>query len=151
MIPTDIIQGIQMSEQYDAQASANKRSATALLQAGNTAANVAAANMATSQRQSAAALGEQAAAFAESGGGTGGTTAGVEKQAATNARMDQLNIWYGGELEKHQDYLAANEQRYQQLINKRSSGWGVALMQGGKFGGQLASMGSSYGGGSGTF
>jgi hypothetical protein len=40
------------------------------------------------------------------------------KQSATNARMDALNIWYGGELEHHQAMDAAGLQRYNQLIAK---------------------------------
>ena len=69
-------------------------------------------------RKSQGELGEQAAAGGEANIGTGGSLAGVEKQSATNARLDALNIWYGGELERHQALDAASLQRYQELVSK---------------------------------
>ncbi|MES1993189.1 MAG: hypothetical protein V4457_06190 [Pseudomonadota bacterium] len=55
-----------------------------------------AADEATIRRNSAFALGKQAAAIAEGGGGYGGTNAGVMKDSHVAAEMDALNYRYRG-------------------------------------------------------
>ncbi len=112
--------------------------------------------MAESQRKAAGELGEQAAAFGQANIGTGGSVQGVEKQSATNARMDALNIWYGGELERHQAFAEASAERYRQLVYKRNAdtqlygGIGTALLSGASEGYKAASfakLGSGSAGG----
>src|SRR5208337_1931302 len=98
-----------------AAAAASGYNATVLRQQATEASNVGAANEAMVTRRSAGQLGEQAAAIGEA---NVGTQPQVEKQSATNARMDALNVWYGGELERHQALDAASLQRYQQLLSK---------------------------------
>jgi hypothetical protein len=147
---------LQQSAQSSAQADAAGYNVQVLKQQGIAASNTAAANMAESQRKSAAALGEQAAAFGQSEIGTGGSVQNVEKQSATNARMDQLNIWYGGELERHQAFAEASAERYKQLLYKRNAdaqlygGIGTSLLTGASEGYRTASfakLGSGSGGG----
>ncbi len=136
---------IQRSNQFSAQAKAADYNAAVLTQQGVSESNTAAANMAQSQRRSAAALGEQAAAFGQANIGTGGSVQTVEKQSATNARMDALNIWYGGELERHQAFDAAAVERYQSRIYRSNAedalygGIGTSLLTGvsGGYGGYV--------------
>jgi hypothetical protein len=75
--------------------------ASALRQQANQVSNATASNEAGVIRRSAAEIGDQAAALGQANIGTGGSAAAVEKQSATSARMDALNTWYGGELERH--------------------------------------------------
>lgn len=109
------------SSAASAQSKAFRYQAEADKQAGVQATNTAAANMAVQQRQSAGQLGEQAASLGEANVGTGGSAGQVEKQSATNARMDQLNTWYGGELERHQMFQEADLNRYNSLIERNNS------------------------------
>src|SRR5216683_2699095 len=149
---------IQRSNQFSAQAKAADYNAAVLTQQGVSESNTAAANMAQSQRRSAGELGEQAAAFGQANIGTGGSVSAVEKQSATNARMDALNIWYGGELERHQAFAEASAERYRQLVYKRNAdaqlygGIGTALLSGASkgYGSYLESGGGSLGSGSAT-
>lgn len=154
-----IMGGVQQSEQFKQAATANKYNETVLKQQGTQASNSAASNEATSIRRSSGDLGEQAAAFAESGVGTGGSTGQVERQSATNARMDQLNIWYGGELQRKSAFDAASLERYNELINKRNAdsalisgftGAGTKAVMGG-IGAKTGNPAFVSSGGSGTF
>jgi hypothetical protein len=113
--------GIAGYQQNTAEANAAQYNATTLTQQATSASNVAGANEAESLRKSQGELGEQAAAAGEANIGTGGTIAGVEKQSATNARLDALNIWYGGELERHQALDAATLQKYYGSVDKSNA------------------------------
>jgi len=142
---------LQQSSQSSAQADAAGYNVAVLKQQGISASNTAAANMAESQRRSAGELGEQAAAFGQANIGTGGSVSAVEKQSATNARMDALNILYGGELERHQAFAEASAERYRQLVYKRNAdtqlygGIGTSLLSGASagYGAYLNSGGGS--------
>jgi hypothetical protein len=136
--------GVAQSQQATAESKAAQYNADVLVQQGNAASNSAASNEGASLRRSAGDLGEQAAAIGQSGTGTGGSAQGVMKQSATNARLDALNIWYGGELERHQDLAAANLQRYNAEVYKRNSD--TALTVGfGRAGTSLLMGGADYG------
>lgn len=74
--------------------------ATALRQEANQATDASSANEASMIRRDAGTLGDQGAGFAQAGIGTGAGVQAIEKQSATNARMNELNTWYGGELER---------------------------------------------------
>jgi hypothetical protein len=50
------------------------------------------------RREAGQVLGAQRAAFAQSGGGMGGSAADVMQQSATNAELDALTLRYEGEL-----------------------------------------------------
>lgn len=50
------------------------------------------------RRQAAQVLGAQRAAFAQSGGGMGGSAADVMRQSSINAELDALTMRYEGEL-----------------------------------------------------
>lgn len=52
----------------------------------------------TQRREARIALGRQAAAVAEAGGGSGGSAGALLEQSAVFAELDALNIRYGGEL-----------------------------------------------------
>lgn len=149
--------GVQESSAASAQSKAYQYQADAQKQAGIQASNTAAANEATVLRRSSADLGEQAAAFGEANVGTGGSPGQVMKQSATNARMDALNTWYGGELERHALFQEADLSRYNALIEKQNSdaalikgglGAGTKLLMGGLNFGTYAKTGmiSGYGG-----
>ena len=112
---------IEQYSQQNAASSESKYNATVLSQQGIAESNTAAANEAGSIRQTGAVLGEQAAGAAGANVGTGGTIGGVEKQSATNARMDALNIWYGGTLERYQAFNAAAEQEYNAKVEKSNA------------------------------
>ncbi len=114
------MQGVAASQNDKAESQAAKYNATADINAGNQASNSAAANEQNSLRRSAEALGTQAAGFGEANIGTGGSTATTERQSATNARLDALNVWYGGELEHRSALNAASLERYQQLIHQQN-------------------------------
>ena len=149
-----VASALQQSSQASAQANAAKYNAQVLEQQGISESNTAAANMAQSQRRSAAALGEQAAAFGQANIGTGGSASLVEKQSATNARMDALNIWYGGELERHQAFDAASAEKYQAAIYRKNAdtalygGIGTSLLMGASEGYKAYASAKSLGSGS---
>lgn len=75
--------------------------AKALRYQANQASRAGAANEESSLRGSALDLGEQAAAIGQANIGTGGSAAEIMKESAANARLDALNTWYGGELQRH--------------------------------------------------
>jgi|ERR1700682_1120043 len=108
-----VASALQQSGQASAESKAADYNAAVLKQQGIAETGSAAANMGMAERRSAAALGDQAASFGQAGIGTGGSVLDVERQSARNARMDSLNIWYGGELAKHQAFDAAQAERYQ--------------------------------------
>jgi hypothetical protein len=140
-VASSAMAGVAQSQQDTAQSKAAQYNATALVNAGDAASNSAASNEGASLRRSAGQLGEQAAAIGQSGTGTGGTAQGVMTQSATSAKMDALNIWYGGELERHQDLEAANLQRYYSEAYKRNAS--TDLISGGTSAGTKLLMGGA--------
>lgn len=84
-----------VTQGLDASAAGNANAA-ALGQQAHVAQSQGYADEQTQRRQSAQVLGEQAAAIAQAGGGTGGTSAKVAEQSGINAELDALNIRYGG-------------------------------------------------------
>lgn len=74
----------------------SKANISALESQASTADAQGAADEATIRRNSSFALGKQAAAIAEGGGGYGGTNAGVMKDSHVAAEMDALNYRYRG-------------------------------------------------------
>src|ERR1700722_17738659 len=156
---TAMAQGVSTYSANSAKSQEARYNATVLQQQGTADVNTAAGNEASVTRQSAVQLGTQAAAAGQAGIGTGGTLQGVERQSATNARMDALNVWYGGDLQKYQADTAANEERYSAKVDQSNAntdlltgglgvlgaaGTGIAQGYGAK---QLLASGLSYGGG----
>lgn len=169
---TAAMQGISQYQSTKAQSGMAQRQADILHQQGEIAQSSATANEATSIRHSAGVLGEQAAALGEANIGTSGSAADVERQSAGMARLDALNIWYGGQLEKRGYELEAQTERYNALSLKNKATMdligaginvgtkivtGVAGYGGGTGGGPLANMPgtqgvlSAYGGGGGGY
>ena len=132
------MQAFQGYQQGNAAAKEADYNAQILRQQGNQEVNVAASNQAETIRRGQAALGEQAAAAGQAGIGTGGTIEKVEKQSATSVRLDALNVWYGGELQKYQADNAAREQEYQAKVDRSNA---TASLVGGAFGG-LGALGT---------
>ena len=100
---------------------------TALQQQANEVSNSAAANEADVIRKGNAALGEQAAAAGQANIGTGGSVAGIERQSAANARLNALNVWYGGQLEHNQYENQANLEQWQlNQLDQKAPNWDVA-------------------------
>ena len=114
-----IMQSIGAVSQDRAEAAANKYNAQADILAGNQASNSAAANQANTIRTTNQQIGEQGAALAQANIGTGGSARTIERQSSGNARLDALNVWYGGELERESAMRSADLERYQQLINQQ--------------------------------
>lgn len=81
----------------DAQTAANANT-SALAQQAHVAQSQAYTDEASQRRQAGQVLGTQAAAIAQAGGGTGGTSAKVIDQSGINAELDALNIRYGGQM-----------------------------------------------------
>ena len=116
---SQVVGGIADSVQQGAEARANKYNAQADILAGNQASNSAAANQANTIRTTNQQIGEQGAALAQANIGTGGSARTIERQSSGNARLDALNVWYGGELERESAMRSADLERYQQLIDQQ--------------------------------
>lgn len=95
--------------------------AQALRQEANQASDAGANNEAGAIRRNTSTLGDQAASFGEANIGTGAGVQAVEKQSATNARMNELNTWYGGELERSSLLNQADFQQWQADEIKRAA------------------------------
>ncbi len=73
------------------------------------------------RRQARQVLGSQRAAFAQSGGGMGGSAADVMAQSATNAELDALTLRYEGDLKARGMEAQASSERYAGAVAKRNS------------------------------
>lgn len=79
------------------------------------------------QRQQARLLlGEQRAAFAQSGGGMGGSAGDVMQQSAINAELDALTMRYEGELRARGLNAQAEGERYSGRTAKQNSYFSAA-------------------------
>lgn len=146
-----ITAGIMQFQQAGAEENAAQYNEQLFKQQGVQAQQAASANEAESLRKSGAALGEQAAGLGEANIGSGRTVQGVERQSAINARMDALNIWYGGELEASNAENQANYAAYQAKIasqNKTNALIGAGLGAGTQA--LLIGAGGYYGGAQGA-
>ena len=76
------------------------------------AGNVAAAREEVVRREADQVLGSQAAAYAQSGGGMGGSAADVMRQSAVNAELDALTTRYEGELQAWGFRAGADQDRF---------------------------------------
>lgn len=81
----------------DAHAAGNYNAA-ALGQQAHVAQSQAYADEEAQRRAARQVMGTQAAAVAQAGGGSGGTTAKLVEQSAIAAELDALNIRYGGQI-----------------------------------------------------
>jgi hypothetical protein len=146
-----VMQGMAAASQAQQQKNIAEYNATALNQEAKQASAAGAANEAEEIRKDQGLLGEQAAGFAGANIGTGGSVRTVEKQSATNARMNELNTWYQGELESSSLKNQANFQQWQANQIKPTqegilSGMGDAIGSGGRIGtSMLMSRGVGYG------
>lgn len=102
-------------------ASSGNANAMALGQQATTAQAQGYADEQTQRRQSRQVLGTQAAAVAQAGGGSGGTTAKVMDQSGIAAELDSLNIRYGG-LQKASGLMAQAqaERNYGRALSRKS-------------------------------
>jgi len=107
------MQGLSGSSQAQQQKNIAEYNATALNQEAKQASDAGAANEAEQIRKNTALLGEQAAGIAGANIGQGGSTQHIIRQSATNARMNELNTWYAGELESSSLKNQANFQQWQ--------------------------------------
>ena len=135
-----VMQGMQASAAASQQSAAAKHNATVLDDQGKAETNAAGANEGMALRKSAVEMGQQAAAFGEANTGTGGSAQDVERQSRTMSRMDALNIWYGGELARHQADSASQAELYNSKIYSANAkaemlkgymGAGTQLLMGG--------------------
>jgi hypothetical protein len=124
--------------------------AAAAMQQGQQAQQAAAATEAQQLRKSQGELGEQAAAFGQANVGTGPTVQGIEKQSATDARLQALNIWYGGRVQGVEALNQARLDEYQARVASQKAtmslvsggvGAGTSLLMGGAKGASYASTG----------
>lgn len=72
----------------------------------------AAAREEAKRRETSMILGKQAAAFAQSGGGLGGSAADVMRQSSINAELDALTLRYEGDLRARGMEANAAQERY---------------------------------------
>jgi hypothetical protein len=107
------MQGMAAASQSQQQKNVAQYNATALNQEAKNASDTGAMNEGQVLRRGEAALGEQAAAFSGNNIGTGGSVATVERQSARDVRMNALNTWYSGELERSSLKNQANFQQWQ--------------------------------------
>lgn len=139
--------GMQAAQSYStskAESGLAQNQADALHQQALIAQSSAAANEATTIRRGAGQLGEQAAAFGEANVGTSGSAADVERQSAGMARLDALNIWYGGQLEARGLEQEAAQQRYSALVSRDNAT--MALIGGGiNVGSKIVQGATQYG------
>lgn|SRR5208282_2008673 len=138
-------QGYQGYVAGNEQASAANYNASVLREQGNLESASASANMAANIRKTTQQLGTQAAAIGQANVGVGPSQQKVEQQSATNAKMDALNIWYGGELARHQALSAASEQSYEASVDKSNAN--ASLISGSiNAGTKIATGAALYGG-----
>lgn len=71
------------------------------------------------RRAARRALGQQRAAIAQSGTGTGGTNAALAEQSTTNAELDALNVRYAGVLERMGILNSIEMRKYNDKVLKK--------------------------------
>jgi hypothetical protein len=118
-----LFSGYSQGGQYDAEARVDEANARAVLSQANQREE-------QTRRETGLALGEQAAAVAQSGTGFGGSNALLMRQSGANAELDALNARYEGALQSTSYRNKALGERYA-AKNARIGGWigaGTAAM-----------------------
>jgi len=77
------------------------------------------------RRKAREVLGSQAAAFAQSGGGSGGSAADIMKQSSTNAELDALTIRYESGLKATGLKNAAAAETFAGKVSKQQGYYGA--------------------------
>jgi len=93
-------QALGVLQQGEAAKEAEKYTARRFEQAGRVASQQAGQREDAIRRAGRQVLGKQRAAFAQSGGGMGGSAADVMRQSGTNAELDALIARYEGDLQR---------------------------------------------------
>lgn len=78
------------------------------------------------RRETRQVLGLQRAAFAQSGGGLGGSAADVMQQSAVNAELDALTLRYEGDLRARGMEAEASQERFSGKVAKRAGYFNAA-------------------------
>ena len=135
---SSIISAQPQAGQEEAKAQASSNEAVMAQQQGETARQVAAAQMGTQFQKNAQIEGTQVASLAQSGiGVTSPSAQDVMRQTAINNQLDALNIRYQGQLQAHDYSVQAQEAKTAQSLyrsnasNIRMSGYmgaGKALL-----------------------
>jgi hypothetical protein len=143
---SSVMQGVAGYQQGQAQKETAQYNAGVLEQQSKQVQEAATATEAQQLRKSQGELGEQAAAFGQANVGTGPTVQGVERQSATDARLQALNTWYGGRIQGIEALQQARLEEYKGQVASHagtmaliSGGIGAATALGGG-----AAKGASY-------
>lgn len=125
-----ITQGIAQSNQEKSAANVADYNATIDRQQGQQALQISASREAQQRRAGTMALGDQAAAFGESGTAGGASAQDVMRQSAANAELDALNIRYEGQLQKRSYSQQALLDEYTARVHRSNANqalWGGVL------------------------
>jgi len=142
-----IQKGQQQDAQYRANAQANEYNAAVMRQRSETSLSVANQREEQQRRNAAFTMGKMRAGIAESGLGTGGSNADLERQSSVMAELDSLNIRYEGMLESKGMLDQANLEDSYALSNRRNASAAKRAGYMGAAGSLLAGYGNYTGAG----
>jgi hypothetical protein len=126
---SSMMQGLAGYQQGQAGKETAQYNAGVLEQQSKQVQQAATAQEAQQLRKSQGELGEQAAAIGQANVGTGPTVQGIERQSATDARMEALNTWYGGRIQGIEALQQARLEEYKGQVASHAGT--MALISGG--------------------
>lgn len=113
-------------QQADAESQAHRYNAGVAAQQAVVEGQQASAREDAQRRQARQVLGQQRAAFAQSGGGMGGSAGDIMGQSAIDAELDALTIRYEGQMRARGFDAQAEQERFAARSAKKAGYWAAA-------------------------